>query len=474
MQQSRIILETHSNIKAPLDPEFIPCSLANRNYRKAVSSSPKKEKVIVAIEREKIAPTDSTGLVRRWETEVFPQGVNDFDTLLYIDRSIKFLLWACGGWKIHFSGPSHIGEYLQRTFSPNGNRKFDIDLMQKVYEKPFEVSITKADNIPQGKEMSQAIGRHLDGCRIGFDLGASDFKISSVIDGNPVFSVELPWNPKDADDYMYHFSEIQKGLEAAAGRLPKVDAIGGSSAGVWINNRVMVASLFRSIPQKDFDAHVKDMFINLGKEWGVPLVVINDGDVTALAGGMSLDKNALLGVAMGSSQAAGYLDPQGKILGWLNELAFAPIDYNPKAASDEWSGDIGVGVMYFSQQAVNKLAVNAGITFEDSMPLPERLVKVQELMKKGDEKVRQIYETIGVYLGYAVPHYCDFYDIENILTLGRVTSGPGGDIIIEKAKQVLAEEFPDLAKGISIQLPDERSRRVGQSIAAASLPVIEK
>ncbi len=372
MQQSRIILETHSNIKAPLDPEFIPCSLANRNYRKAVSSSPKKEKVIVAIEREKIAPTDSTGLVRRWETEVFPQGVNDFDTLLYIDRSIKFLLWACGGWKIHFSGPSHIGEYLQRTFSPNGNRKFDIDLMQKVYEKPFEVSITKADNIPQGKEMSQAIGRHLDGCRIGFDLGASDFKISSVIDGNPVFSVELPWNPKDADDYMYHFSEIQKGLEAAAGRLPKVDAIGGSSAGVWINNRVMVASLFRSIPQKDFDAHVKDMFINLGKEWGVPLVVINDGDVTALAGGMSLDKNALLGVAMGSSQAAGYLDPQGKILGWLNELAFAPIDYNPKAASDEWSGDIGVGVMYFSQQAVNKLAVNAGITFEDSMPLPER------------------------------------------------------------------------------------------------------
>ncbi len=57
--------------------------------------------------------------------------------------------------------------------------------------------------------------------------------------------------------------------------------------------------------------------------------------------------------------------------------------------------------------------------------------------------------------------------------LGRVTTGPGGDILIRKANEVLEKEFPKLKEQISLQLPDEKSRRVGQSIAAASLPAIE-
>jgi hypothetical protein len=44
--------------------------------------------------------------------------------------------------------------------------------------------------------------------------------------------------------------------------------------------------------------------------------------------------------------------------------------------------------------------------------------------------------------------------------------------MLEGAKEVLRSEFPELAERIHIQLPDEKSRRVGQSIAAASLPVI--
>jgi hypothetical protein len=36
----------------------------------------------------------------------------------------------------------------------------------------------------------------------------------------------------------------------------------------------------------------------------------------------------------------------------------------------------------------------------------------------------------------------------------------------------LRGEFPELAGQINVQLPDEKSRRVGQSIAAASLPEI--
>jgi len=171
-------------------------------------------------------------------------------------------------------------------------------------------------------------------------------------EGEVVFTTELPWDPKVEPDPDFHYHKINEGLKLAASHLPRVDAIGGSSAGVFVDNKVMIASLFRAVPPELFERKVKPMFLNLRKEWGVPLEMANDGDVTALAGGMSLKTNAVLGVAMGSSEAGGYLDARGQITGWLNELAFCPVDYNPKAAADEWSGDCGVGALYFSQQAV--------------------------------------------------------------------------------------------------------------------------
>jgi predicted NBD/HSP70 family sugar kinase len=216
------------------------------------------------------------------------------------------------------------------------------------------------------------------------------------------------------------------------------------------------------------------VFKRIQKEWGVPVVVMNDGDVTALAGALSLRKTGMLGVAMGSSEAGGFMDKQGRILGWLNELAFAPVDYNPAAVADEWSGDLGVGALYFSQQAVNKLLPAAGIAVPKDMGLPERLKEVQALMAKGDERAAKIYETIGVYLGYTIPHYADFYDYEHLLILGRVTTGQGGDIVLAKAREVLQREFPEVARAIALHVPDEKSRRVGQAVAAASLPELKK
>ena len=177
---------------------------------------------------------------------------------------------------------------------------------------------------------------------------------------------------------------------------------------------------------------------------------------------------------MGSSQAAGYLNPKGCMTGWLSELAFAPVDYNPAAAADEWSGDRGVGALYFSQQAVNKLLPAAGISVPKEMGLPERLKHVQDLMAKGDPRAAKIYETIGVYLGYTIPHYAGFYEFRHMLVLGRVTTGAGGDIVLGKAREVLKTEFPEVAARIKLHVPDEKSRRVGQAVAAASLPVIKK
>jgi predicted NBD/HSP70 family sugar kinase len=451
-------------VQAPLDPEFQPASLFNHNYVNTLKKSGNAVPLVIGLERE-------TGLISRFETVVNP--VADAGTLRYVEHVVKFLLWARGGWKIHFGGPRAIGEHIRSCYSKNGARAFDVDLMGRVYERPFEVAIMGPKDVPAQKEMSSATGGHLDGCRIGFDLGASDYKVAAVKDGEAVYSDEFPWDPKNQADPQYHFDHLNSGLKKAAAHLPRVDAIGGSSAGVIVDNKIMVASLVRAVPPEKFDV-AKRLFLRIRDEWKVPVEVANDGDVTALAGAMSLKANGMLGVAMGSSEAAGYLNPKGCMTGWLTELAFAPVDYNPKAPADEWSGDRGVGALYFSQQAVNKLLPAAKIEAPPTMGLPDRLKEVQNLMAKGDGRAAKIYETIGVYLGYTIPHYADFYDFKHMLILGRVTTGAGGDIVLEKARKVLKTEFPAVAEKVQLHVPDEKSRRVGQAVAAASLPAIKK
>jgi len=298
-----------------------------------------------------------------------------------------------------------------------------------------------------------------------------------VIDGKVVYSEEVIWEPRVQTDPEYHYREVMKSLETAAAKMPRVDSVGGSSAGIYINNRPMVASLYRGIPKTRF-GEIKNLFLRIRflrirEEMDVPLEVINDGDVTALAGSMSLEDNGILGIAMGSSEATGYVDMDGKIMGWLNELAFAPVDYRIEAPLDEWSGDRGCGALYFSQQCVFRLAPRAGIEIPDGVTDAAKLKFVQEKLEAGHAGARQIWESMGVFLGYTLAHYADFYDIKHVLILGRCTSGMGGDFLLEGAAQVLQAEFPELAAHIHVQLPDEKSRRVGQSIAAASLPAVK-
>jgi predicted NBD/HSP70 family sugar kinase len=432
-------------IRPPLDPQFQPASLANREHRRHA-----RQPLLIALEGE-------PGRVSRYETVLNPAAA---DAARYVERLVKFLLWSRGGWKLYIAG------------APATVRAFDADLMTRVYERPFEVVVTTPDQIPAARESGAILGGHLDGCRIGFDLGASDFKIAAVNNGEVVFADEFPWDPRNQPDPQYHFDHLQHGLTMAAAKLPRVDAIGGSTAGVVVDNRIMVASLFRSVPAAKFPA-ARDIFLRLRDHWRVPLEVANDGDVTALAGGMSLKVAGVLGVAMGSSEAAGFLSPTGQMTGWLSELAFAPVDYNPNAPVDEWSGDCGVGASYFSQQAVGRLLAPAGIELPAELGLPEKLKAVQALMAQGDPRAAKIYETIGVYLGYTIPHYAEFYDFRHLLVLGRVTTGQGGDLLLAKAREVLEAVFPEVASRIQLHLPDEKSKRVGQAVAAASLPKLK-
>jgi predicted NBD/HSP70 family sugar kinase len=450
-----------------LDPMFRPASLANRAFREELDRSEGCVPVGLAIEQ-------ADGSIFRQNTAVFPEGhAAAAGNFRYLERLIKFLLWSRGGFRIHFDGPLELHSRLAAYYKEASTGKFDAEIMGgRIYERRFDVVHTT--NVPAAKESSAPLGRHLEGCRIGFDLGGSDRKVAAVQDGKAVFSEEIVWNPIPEKNPQWHYDEINDSLKRAAAHLPRVDAIGGSAAGVYINNRVKVASLFRGVPPDLFQTRVKDMFLELGKEWDVPFEVANDGEVTALAGSMALGKNAVFGLAFGTSTAAGYVTAEGNITTWLNELAFAPIDYNPAAPVDEWSGDYGCGVQYFSQQCVGRLIPAAGIEVDTALPLPEKLKHVQKLMEQDDYRARKVYETIGTYLGYAIGHYADFYDIQNVLILGRVTTGPGADLILNGAREVLDLEFPELGRQIEFHVPDEKEKRHGQAIAAASLPNIRK
>jgi predicted NBD/HSP70 family sugar kinase len=454
-------------VAAPLHPAFRPAVLAVRAFDALVERSGAPVPVRIALEQ-----TD--GSIFHFHTRLLPAGhPQAAANAIHLERFVKFILWSRGGWRIHVDGPPDAVERLAAHYRDTPTGRFDSNF---VGEKVFDAALTvvQTPELPPERSVTRPLGRHLEGCRIGFDLGGSDRKVAAVIDGRVVFNEETVWDPYHKPDPQYHYDGIMDSLKRAAAHLPRVDAIGGSAAGVYVNNRVKGGSLFRGIPPDLFASRVRDLFVEIRKAWNdVPFEVVNDGEVTALAGSMSLGENAILGIALGTSTAAGYVTPDGNITSWLDELAFVPVDYDPGAPADEWSGDYGVGSQYFSQQAVGRLIPVAGIDLPADaagMGLPERLKLVQALRSDGDERAIRIYQTIGVYLGYGVAHFASFYDLRHVLVLGRVTSGAGGDDIVTGARRVLDVEFPELASRIAFHMPDEHEKRHGQAIAAASLP----
>lgn len=392
--------------------------------------------------------------------------------LRFVERLVKMLLWSAGGFRIYLQGDETIASQIQDTYRIGGARDFDAGFEFDMFERPLEVIICGENDFPAAKEKPIRVGGHTNGCRIGFDAGGSDRKVSAVIDGKTVYSEEVVWNPKTSADPQYQFEGIVEALKTAASKLPRVDGIGVSSAGTFVGNAPMVSSLFMKVPRSRRE-EVKTIYDRAAKEIGnIPVVVANDGDVTALAGYMSLGTGCVMGLAMGTSEAVGYINGDGDILGWFNELAFAPVDLNENAMRDEWSGDIGVGCKYFSQDAVSKLAPAAGITLSESQTPAEKLKAVQKLADQGNPGALAIFDSIGVYLAHTLCLYEMFYDIRHLLVLGRVASGIGGERIVAECRRVLCDEYPDLAEKIHVQLPDDNFRRVGQSMAAASLPMV--
>jgi len=459
------LLSQRPNVLPPLHPEFRPAVLGNRAFRAAAAQAD-GPRFALALER-------GAGNVSVFDTQILPDGHAEVaSNLRYVERLLKFLLWQKGAFKVKVAGSPIVLAHLREQYAPGGARAFDAEFFAKIYEQPrFVVEGVSFAELPHEREAGAAIGGHFDGCRIGFDAGGSDRKVAAVIDGKEVFSCEVVWEPKLHSDPQYHFDGIDDSIRRAAEHLPRIDAIGVSSAGIYRNNRTMVASLFRQVPEPDFAAKIQGVYPEIAKKWGgVALEVANDGDVTALAGALSLQDHSVLGLALGTSVAAGYVSEQGLVTGWLNELAFAPVDYGADAVVDqEWSGDRGTGVNYLSQDAVIRLAARAGLELPAGSP-GSQLSFVQQRLREGDRRARAVFETIGVYLGYGLLHFLEFYPVKHLLLLGRVTSGDGGHLLLQHARAVLAREAPELSQAFDIHLPDEATRRVGQAIAAASLP----
>ena len=462
----RTLPPVHPAVTPVLDRLFRPAALAWRAFQQHACATGRPAEARFALEQ-------NDGSVSRLATVLLPG--SDPDTaaanFTMLERLVKLALWAHGGFRVHLDAPAGMAERLAAYYHDTPNGRFDSEIVgERVYDHPIEIVATR-DLPPARSNTSASLGGHLDGCRIGFDLGGSDRKVAAIVDGRVVFSEETEWDPYHQTDPQYHWDGIMDSLRRAAQHLPHVDAIGGSAAGVYVANQVRFASLFRGVAPDAFEKRVRNMFIDLKRAWnGVPFDVVNDGDVTALLGSMSLPRGAVLGVALGTSTAGGYVTADGQITPWLNEIAFVPVDYRADAPRDEWSGDHGCVVQYLSQQAVGRLLGPAQIEVPPSMPLPARLKHLQALMQLGDRRAVNVYLTLGAYLGYALAHLANVYDFGHVLVLGRVTSGPGGAIMIDTAKEVLRADFPELAPRVDLQMPGEKEKRHGQAMAAASLP----
>lgn len=446
----------------PLDPEFVTILQFEASYHRLGNLAEGLNACSLVLEK-------NSKQIARQDIQVSLASELREQTLLYLNRYIKAMLWIYGGSKLYTDLPADIIAELQKDFSSEGKQSFDADfIVEGIFGKKFEIIFCETAQLPAAQTESKSMGGHAGGQRLGFDLGGSDKKIAAISNEEVLYTESIIWDPYPQTDLNWHRAEFKQLLKLGAEKLEKVEAVGGSVPGIVMDDKVKVGSLFRGLSGQDRSDSC-DVFGQTVAEFfgAVPFSLANDGDVTALAGAMILKKKNLLGIAMGTSEAAGYANPSGSINSWFSELAFVPVDMGPDRSQDEWSKDWGTGVEYFSQQAVIRLAKKVGIHLDENLSKPKKLVEVQKALADGHEGAEKIFQTIGSYLAHTLPWYHRFYQMENVLLLGRVLKGRGGQIIIEVANQLLAECYPELKLNL-MTLSDEEILH-GQAMAAASL-----
>jgi len=479
------LLLSRPKVPAPLDPNFSPLILGKRKYANATKDC--KDELEWALPR-----ADGCG---RGKLKVFADGHADAEASIYLAGvCIQEMIWQRSASELQLAGPPKMCEALKAAFSEGGMYEFEATAMPNVCGTPdakFEVKIVKAEELPEAKDAPQVCGKDASGCRLAFDLGKSDIKTVAVKDGEVVYSQETEWDVTSPDPD-YHFKAVVDALMLAKAALPKVDCVGGSATGtISGDNEATWCDIFPNVPPDVYKEKVVDIFKRIAKEVAgdVPLKVINDGEVTALAAVQKIGKGNIMGISMGSSEGGGYANADGNLMGWINELCYIRLDLNPEAPTDPWTkgAHTGISHLYLGQRGATKLAHKAGVEVPENYIYPhpdmctikhEDHAQCLKLIQKAmgdpnkEQQVKALYETCGVYLGYAIAQYQEFYKIDHVMILGRVSKGKGGDIMLNKANEVLQTEFPQYAD-VAFHTADDHFKAVGQCIAAAALPELK-
>eukprot|EP00930_Biecheleria_cincta_P094212 TRINITY_DN850_c0_g1_i5.p1 TRINITY_DN850_c0_g1~~TRINITY_DN850_c0_g1_i5.p1 ORF type:complete len:378 (-),score=85.19 TRINITY_DN850_c0_g1_i5:110-1243(-) len=344
------ILLARPAVPAPLDPNFSPLILAKRNYLKAVAAASSKG-VLSAIGMGGSPACLEWALPRsdgcaRYKLPVFPEDHADIEASIYLAGVlIQEMLWQRSASELILCGPAKVAEAVKQMFSPKGMYDFEIHQMPHVCgtpDVPFKVTVAKnPSELPAAKDAPQECGKNANGSRLAFDLGKSDIKTVAVKDGEVLYSKETEWDVTNPDPE-YHYKAIMDALKIAKEKLgSEVEAIGGSATGtVGANNEATWCDIFPNVPPDVYKAKVVDIFQRMAKDLAgdVPLKVINDGEVTALAAVQKLGgKGNVMGISMGSSEGGGYANAEGNLMGWINELCYIRLDLNPEAPTDPWT-----------------------------------------------------------------------------------------------------------------------------------------
>src|SRR5918994_1323174 len=213
-----------------LDPGFRPAVLSARAFQALVDRTPGAVLVRVALEQ-------ADGSVFRFDCRVLPDThPAAVANTRYLERFLKFLLWSRGGWRIYLDAPAPLAVGLAAHYADSPTGRFDAHLVgERMFDHPL--AIVRTADLPDEQSETKPLGRHLEGCRIGFDLGGSDRQGAAVVGGGGGFRGETGWGPDHKPDPQYHFDGIMDSLQKAAAHMPRVDAIGGGAAGGVLQKR---------------------------------------------------------------------------------------------------------------------------------------------------------------------------------------------------------------------------------------------
>ena len=171
------------------------------------------------------------------------------ESYTYFKQMFLTVFWIYGGNKVFIKGNEKYLLKILDSLLKDEEVKITLETMKEIFHSDVLVTYSKAP-LPKRTIKKVKLASSFKGNRIGFDAGGSDRKVSSVVDGKVIFEEETVWLPKENPDWHYHEKGIIDSLNKAAEKLKTVDAVGVSTSGIIIDNKMVQAALFVKVQEK--------------------------------------------------------------------------------------------------------------------------------------------------------------------------------------------------------------------------------